>query len=128
MNRMKQFDLQEYLKNPNLKVVTRDGRPARIICTDRNDKTGRPIVALVYDKNGEYEYCNMYFPNGRAISLVTDDSDLFFALTKYGRWVNVYRRKDGTFYFGSPYNTKQEAESSAGNNNYITTTKVEWEG
>ena len=32
---MKQFNLEEYLKDPNKKVVTRDGRNARIVCTDR---------------------------------------------------------------------------------------------
>lgn len=31
---MRQFDLDEYLKNPNRKVVTRDGRSVRIVCTD----------------------------------------------------------------------------------------------
>ena len=31
---MKQFDLQEYLKNPSRKVATRDGRDVRIICTN----------------------------------------------------------------------------------------------
>ena len=30
---MKEFDLQEYLKHPSQKVVTRDGRKVRIICT-----------------------------------------------------------------------------------------------
>ena len=31
---MKQFNLEEYLKNPSRKVITRDGREARIICTE----------------------------------------------------------------------------------------------
>ena len=35
---MKQFDLKEYLKGPNKKVVTRDGRNVRIICTDRREE------------------------------------------------------------------------------------------
>ena len=46
---MKQFSLEEYLKNPDRKVVTRNGLPVRIICTDRKDKW--PIVALVTDDN-----------------------------------------------------------------------------
>ena len=33
---MKQFSLEEYLEHPDRKVVTRDGRSVRIICTDRN--------------------------------------------------------------------------------------------
>lgn len=44
---MKQFNLEEYLKNPSRKVVTRDGRSVRIICTDRVSEKGYPLVALV---------------------------------------------------------------------------------
>lgn len=31
---MKPFNLEEYLANPSKKVVTGDGRKARIVCTD----------------------------------------------------------------------------------------------
>ena len=31
---MKQFTLEEYKKNQNRKVITRDGRSVRIVCTD----------------------------------------------------------------------------------------------
>lgn len=31
---MEQFNLEEYKKNPNRKIITRDGRPVRIICWD----------------------------------------------------------------------------------------------
>lgn len=34
-NKMKQFSLKEYLKNPNQRVVIIDGEEVRIICTDR---------------------------------------------------------------------------------------------
>ena len=43
---MKQFNLDEYLQNPSRPVVTRDGRPVRIICTDAN-REETPVVALV---------------------------------------------------------------------------------
>ena len=49
---MKQFDLQEYLKNPTRPIVTRYGRIVRILCTDRNDED-EPIVALVRHEEGE---------------------------------------------------------------------------
>ena len=32
---MKQFNLKEYLENPKEEVVTREGNPVRIICTDK---------------------------------------------------------------------------------------------
>lgn len=31
---MKEFNLDEYLKDPSQKVITKDGRKVRIICTD----------------------------------------------------------------------------------------------
>ena len=31
---MKQFTVEEYQKNPNRKVITRDGKSVRIVCTD----------------------------------------------------------------------------------------------
>ena len=34
---MKKFNLKEYLKNPSVKIVTRDGKPARIICTNKQN-------------------------------------------------------------------------------------------
>ena len=67
---MKRFSLDEYLKNPSRKVVTRDGRKVtRFLCTDA--KGDYPIVALVenfssnempisYTKDGEYRIGDKY--------------------------------------------------------------------
>ena len=41
---MKPFNLKEYLVNPLRKIVTRDGRPVRILCTDV--KGHCPVLAL----------------------------------------------------------------------------------
>ena len=79
---MEQFNLAEYLKNPNRKIVTRDGRPVRIICTDRKGslKHPHPIVALVQIDDTEpiYDYT--------ADGSYTDDTqslrDLFFVTEK----------------------------------------------
>lgn len=43
---MKPFNLEEYLKNPSRKVVTRDGRNVRIICTDF-DNPDYPVVGEI---------------------------------------------------------------------------------
>ena len=62
---MKQFNLEEWLKDKSRKLVTRSGRPARIICYDRfSPDTGRIIVGLIensvrekivtFDENGHY--------------------------------------------------------------------------
>ena len=75
---MKRFSLDEYLKNPSKKVVTRLGRTARIICTDANMKY--PIVALI--KHNGADHIKTYDTNGKASSVPIDIPfsafDLFF--------------------------------------------------
>lgn len=84
---MKEFSLEEYLKNPDREVVTRDGRKVRMLCTDRKD--AKPIIALV---NGGFcaEPCYAFFPDGKVSSDEDNALDLFFAPTKYEGWVNIY--------------------------------------
>ena len=50
---MKQFSLEEYLKNPNQKVVTRDGRKVTILCTNYSTK---PIIAEIEDLGHSYSF------------------------------------------------------------------------
>ena len=46
---MKQFNLEEYLKNPLRKIVTRGGRPVRIVCTDFGNEF-YPIIGELQDE------------------------------------------------------------------------------
>lgn len=78
---MKQFSLKEYLKNPNRRVVTRDGRNVRIICTDRQGGD-RPILALCFASDG-IENCFSYLPNGRRYVDTDSCMDLFFVPEKH---------------------------------------------
>ena len=124
---MKQFDLEEYLKNPNKKVVTRDGRDARIICTDRRGGD-HPILALCTMSN-ESEDCYFYFPNGRIYLSADSCLDLFFAPEKHEGWVNLYNLSEGP-YLGSVYSSKEVAEAMSkkcGLHPCIATVKIEWE-
>ena len=50
---MKQFNLEEYLANPSRKVITRDGRNVRIICTDAKGKHVYSVIALITEVEGE---------------------------------------------------------------------------
>lgn len=43
---MKPFNLKEYLEHPDWKVVTREGEPVRILCTDLDDDD-YPVAAVV---------------------------------------------------------------------------------
>ena len=75
---MTQFDLSLWLQDKSRKVVTRDGRPVRIICWDKKDST-YPIVGLVTNENGlsEKEGCCSFTINGKAWGEAY--YDLFFA-------------------------------------------------
>ena len=55
-DKMEQFTLEKYLKNTNRKVVTRDGRAVRILCTDAKAKDGCCIIAAI-ETDGEEIKC-----------------------------------------------------------------------
>ena len=124
---MKQFNLEEYLKNPSKKVVTRDGRSVRIVCTDRVSEKGYPLLALVMTDSHECVYT--YNTYGQFYIGDTNHAlDLFFAPEKHEGWTPVYRDPTGKIRFGYAYSTKKEAEeASKYDTRYITTTNVEWE-
>ena len=75
---MKEFNLNEYLKDTSQKIVTRDERKVRIICTDANNEF--PIIALITNDNKEVlmDYNN----NGKVSPDEITDLDLFFATEK----------------------------------------------
>ena len=118
---MKQFNLKEYFENPSKKVVTRNGLPVKIYCTNFNGPA--PIIAEINS-----EYSTSFFENGRYSKLAESPLDLFFAPEKHEGWTPVYRSFAGKISFGCAYSTKKEAEEAGkGNVYYLTTTKVEWE-
>ncbi len=125
---MKPFNLEEYLANPSRKVVTRDGRNARIICTDRRD-LNFPIVALVAKEPREGETARYYTKDGKFYMTGSGDLDLFFAPEKHEGWVNVFEDTIGSSCVGSRvFKSKEDAEKGAKNySGYKTTVKIEWE-
>ena len=125
---MKPFNLEEYLKNPNQKVVTRDCRPARIICTDKLGAI--PVVASFPHTDNNSELVFSYTTDGKICGSNREHySDLMFAPEKKEGWVNVYKHSD----FEHPscaciYPTYEEAISQVEKQiGYVTTTKIEWE-
>lgn len=123
---MKEFSLEEYLKNPDREVVTRDGRKVRIICTDRKGDT--PIIALVYDANEGQEYGYAFYSDGKYFRDKGDEFDLFFAPEKHEGWMNLYKKKFGLVIGDLVHNSEEAAKKiAAGDEDYITTIKVEWE-
>ena len=125
---MKQFDLKEYLANPSRKVVTRDGCPVRILCTDKKSYNEQ-IVGLIMGDNG-MEFISTWTQQGKSFFNSDTPNDLFFAPEKHEGWVNLYKwaNKDCAYYIGSMYNSKAEAENKRDtSDNYVTTIKIEWE-
>ena len=124
---MKQFNLEEYLKNPNREVVTRDGRKVRVLCTDRKDIT--PIIALVNDGLPDCkEFCYSFFPDGKTCENYENVIDLFFAPTKHEGWMNLYKKGFGLLQGDLVRNSEEEAKNiAAGDEEYIKTIKIEWE-
>ena len=122
---MKQFNLAEYLKNPERKIVTRDGYPATIVSTTFHQEN-YPVVAEVcfssYDKKQSYSFT----ANGLFLDSSEDSRDLFFAPEKHEGWINVY--KDGDHFYSSMdiFKTKDKAEALSCSS-CIATVKIEWE-
>lgn len=126
---MKQFSLDEYLKNPQRKVITREGLSVRIICTDKacdNKGSQKPIMALVNFGNREVVY--PYSSDGISAPSLPK-YDLFFATEKKEGWVNIYTDDCGVAYSGQMIHSKYEYAETAGSSleGYLTTTKIEWE-
>ena len=120
---MKQFNLEEYLKNPSRKVITRDGRSVKIHCT--NYYIGnRCIIAEIEGDS----FSQPFYRNGKVQSCEINPLDLFFAPEKHEGWVTVYKQeKDGCYCTGSVFDSKEKALEAADNHNYVSTIKIEWE-
>ena len=123
---MKAFSLEEYLKNPSKKLVTKEGKKVkRILCTDA--RGNYPIVALVERHDGTVDDAVAYTKDGKYLDGVElSIRDLFFAPEKHERWINLYK-DDGIVYASmDTFNTKKEAEA-ASCSTCIATVKIEWE-
>ena len=119
---MKQFDLKEYLANPSRKVVTRDGKNVRILCTDR--KGDYPIIALVENCDSTEEYVYSYRKNGDCGYPSSDKYNLFFAPEKHEGWVSIHRGYMENYYCDGIFNSEEKAKERVGS---IATVKIEWE-
>lgn len=120
---MKQFNLEEYLKDPSRKVVTRDNRNVTIHCTNFDEFT--PIIAEI---EGDI-YTTAFCKNGKIIDDKDTSCDLFFAPEKYEGWVNIYVDSENNMYTGAwIHKSKDDAEKTGKDGpGYITTIKIEWE-
>ena len=121
---MKEFSLEEYLKNPNRKVVTRDGRDVRIICTDFDNPDFPVIVEIKGNK-----YPLSFTTNGEATKGRPQSCDLFFAPEKHEGWIIINKWPDGVRDTdGIIYHTKLDVPNmSPVGGKRVATIKIEWE-
>lgn len=126
---MKQFNLNEYLKNPSRKVVTRGGYPATIVSTIFHQEN-YPVVAEVcfsnYDKKQSYSFT----ANGSFLDSSEDPRDLFFAPEKHEGWINIFKSSNDLAFLGQSriFASKEDAKKDGKDCEcYVATVKVEWE-
>lgn len=121
---MKPFSLEEYLKNPNQKVVTRDGKNVTIHCT--NYDSNSPIIAQIEGAHSS----NSFTKEGKFCQISDSKNDLFFAMEKREGWINIFKYNFGEPFIGDMhiFRSKEEAEESAKNDRtYVKSIKIEWE-
>jgi len=107
MTKLLPFDLEA--AKAGAKVVTRDGRPARIVCWDAKGRA--PLIALIPNESDE-EIPQSYSVSGRFRYDNSIDSsvDLFLAPTLVKRWRVVYRGADDNA-AQRDFETEAEAEN-----------------
>lgn len=107
---MERFNLEDYLKDPSRKVITRGGLEARIICTDRDSLF--PVIFLVRKEAGATESVFAANENGIcSIGVELCDYDLFFTTKKQSRWMYLFECEDGELCTSMPYETRESAEA-----------------
>ena len=119
---MKQFSLEEYLANPSRKVITRDRKAVKILCT--NYESRQPIIAEIEGHN----YSRSFTKDGRYhVDNKNSPYDLFFAPEKHEGWINIYADINDNSYTGNHICKSKEEAIEAAYYNYVSTIKIEWE-
>lgn len=120
---MKPFSIKEYLENPNREVVTREGKPVRILCTDLDDDD-YPVAAAIKNRHVDRYTADGLFQAGKETKY-----DLFFYFKKIEAWT-LFVKCAGNFVLGSIfYDTIEEARrvQESDPDRYGPIVKVEWE-
>lgn len=125
ITKLKPFNLKA--AKAGAKVVTRDGHPARILCTDCKDENRYTVIASIMHR-GE-ESVERYSVDGEWYRGKENDLDLFMVPTKRQGWVNILRPSTSCERVCEEvYATQQEAEEEGKRwSCYVVTVPVEWE-
>ena len=122
---MKPFNLKEHLEHPDWKVVTREGRPVRIVYTELDDSV-YPVVAVINNWHAQKFTAGGLFHAGKKMKY-----DLFFASERHEGWALIYKKTAHSASHLSPeiYATKEAAERvwAATPGIECSIVKIEWE-
>jgi hypothetical protein len=109
-------------------VQTREGRPVRLICTDRRGT--HPLIGLISEKDEE-KLGTWMVDGSRFDTPGTADADLINVLAKHRGWVNVFRNgpeDSDCCVAGSVYPNKHCADLAGQvHKNFVTSIEIEWE-
>ena len=125
---MKPFSLEEYLKNPSRKIVTRDGKKVIQLNLYTDVENKFPIIAIVEDDNNRKTALTYTYTKDGAYygDKVEHLADLFFATEKCEGWINLYHDAlNEPHWMSKVYTSEEEAKREA--HNTLTTVKIEWE-
>ena len=120
------FNLEEYLKNPSRKIITRGGRKIkRVLCTDARGPY--PVIVLMERPDIIADEAHSYTKDGKFCSGETHPFDLFFAPEKHEGWVNVYSDLGlGIRHCKCIFDSEEEALRNR-DSKAVATVKIEWE-
>lgn len=108
-------------------VQTRDGRPARILCTDFMSIANAPLVVAIAEAGGEH--LALATENGRRSQHEECPADILNVPEKVTLWVNIHRA-DNTLIPGNVlYPNEDTAKEAAGwsSYSYVATVPVTFE-
>ena len=121
---MEPFNIKEFTENPTRKVVTRNGEPVRIQCTNIGLEQGIAGVIQTEDVN----IVTSWYKNGKWKIATESGYDLFFAPTGTDiGYINIFNFGNGMEVYGKIYTSKEEAKNSAYPDSfYIKTIKIKY--
>lgn len=127
---MTKFDLEKCQRNEQGHYLcqTRDGRPARVVCTDLHGNNGRTLLALVKAIHDGGEDHRSFNADGTCCPSHNPlPGDLVNIPTKREGWINIYPGAlDQDKRVMSGWATKAEADKNASVLR-IACIKIEWE-
>lgn len=111
------FNLDRYFERPNLKLVTRDGRPAKIYFQDPG------VAVMCKNADGSEELYMM-----ATDVIYADFSNLFFKVEEKEGWMNINRYGDDrkSYVDGSVIFPTREEALKARSGHCVDTVRVIW--